>query len=112
MGSEGYPHRLEYRREVAPGAWVHEYTELVDDMGFVMEHRRDRYRDWTVRYGTECACDFLFRRRARPGTFVVDIYRLFPGRCEHVVTVRVDWPPEKTGSSPVGEPGCQATMKV
>ncbi len=112
MDSYGYPHELEYRREIAPGERVHEYTELVDDMGFVLEHRSHRYQGWTVRYGTACAYDYLFRKRARPGTFVVSVYRLFPERRDHVVTVRVNWPPEKTGSSPVGKTGCRTTMKV
>ncbi|MGW4064697.1 hypothetical protein ACWEGE_40865 [Amycolatopsis sp. NPDC004747] len=111
MDRYGYPHELEYRRE-AGRERVLEYTELVDDMGFVLEHRSDRYRGWTVRYGTACAHDYLFRKRARPGTFVVSIYRLFPERREHVVTVRVNWPPENPGSSPVGKPGRRTTMKV
>ncbi|MEV6440550.1 hypothetical protein [Amycolatopsis sp. NPDC051716] len=112
MDSYGYPHELEYLREVTPGERVHEYTELVDDMGFVLEHRSHRYQGWTVRYGTACAHDYLSRKRARPGTFVVSVYRLFPERRDHVVTIRVNWPPEKTGSSPVGKTGCRTTMKV
>jgi hypothetical protein len=95
MDRYGYPHELEYRREVAPGERVHEYTELVDDMGFVLEHRSERYEGWTVRYGTACAHDYLSRKRARAGTFLVSVYRLFPGRRDHVVTIRVNWPPKK-----------------
>jgi len=41
MDRYGYPHELEYRRE-AGGKRVLEYTELVDDMGFVLEHRSER----------------------------------------------------------------------
>jgi hypothetical protein len=75
-------------------------SELVDDMGFLLEHRSERYRGWTVRYGTACAHDYLSRKRARPGTFVVSVYRLFPGRRDHVVTVRVNWPPKKAEVDP------------
>lgn len=94
MDRYGYPHELEYRREAGERR-VHEYTELVDDMGFVLEHRSERYQGWTVRYGTACAHDYLSRKRAKPGTFVVSVYRLFPGRRDHVVTIRVSWPPKK-----------------
>jgi hypothetical protein len=95
MDRYGYPHELEYRRELAPGERVHEYTELVDDMGFVLEHRHDRYEGWTVRYGTACAHDYLSRKRARPGIFVVSVYRLLLEGRDHVVTIRVSWPPKK-----------------
>ncbi|QRP45933.1 hypothetical protein [Amycolatopsis sp. FDAARGOS 1241] len=87
----GYPHELEYRREV--GAMrVHEYTELVDDMGFVLEHRSERYAGWTVRYGAACAHDFLARQHAKPGSYVVSVFRLFPDARKHVVTLRMNWP--------------------
>lgn len=104
MDRFGYPHELEYRREIRTGERVHEYTELVDDMGFLLEHRRERYESWTVRYGTACAEDFLTRKRAKPGTFVVSVYRLFPGRRDHVVTVRLEWPPKKSGIHPSEKP--------
>src|SRR4051794_41800465 len=98
MDRYGYPHELEYRREVAPGERVHEYTELVDDMGFVLEHRSERYQGWTVRYGTACAHDYLSRKRARPGGFVVSVYRLFPERREPARTIPRGRPPQTTAS--------------
>jgi len=100
MDRFGYPHELEYRRELGAGERVHEYTEFVDDMGFLLEHRHERYQGWTVRYGTACAHDFLTRKRAKPGTFVVSIYRLFPERRDHVITIRVNWPPKKSQVHP------------
>jgi hypothetical protein len=92
MDRWGYPHELEYRRELAKGHLKREYTELVDDMGFILEHRAERWKDWTVRYTTACAQDFLQRKRARSGTFLVTVYRLFPDERRHVVTVRMKWP--------------------
>jgi hypothetical protein len=106
MDRYGYPHELEYRRE-AGDRRVHEYTELVDDMGFVLEHRSERYEGWTVRYGTACAHDYLSRKRARPGTFVVSVYRLRPGRRDHVVTIRLSWPPKKSGVHPSEKAGAE-----
>ncbi|MCU1687212.1 MAG: hypothetical protein JWQ81_7951 [Amycolatopsis sp.] len=88
----GYPHELEYRREERKGFREHEYTELVDDMGFVFEHRSELWKNWTVRYTTACAQDFLQRKHAPRGTFVVSLYRLFPGERRHVVTIRLKWP--------------------
>lgn len=96
----GYPHELEYRRERAKGLREHEYTELVDDMGFVFEHRAEIWKDWTVRYTTACAQDFLLRKRAKAGTFVVSVYRLFPHERTHVVTVRMAWPGKVTRDLP------------
>jgi hypothetical protein len=106
MDSYGYPHELEYRRELGDGR-VHEYTELVDDMGFVLEHRHDRYAGWTARYGAACAHDYLFRKRARPGIFVVSVYRLRPDGREHVVTLRLSWPPKKSVVHPSENPAAE-----
>lgn len=100
MDTWGYPHELEYRREVPGGERVHEYTELVDDMGFVLEHRSDRYAGWTARYGAACAHDYLARKRAKAGTFLVSVYRLFPNYRTHVVAVRVKWPAKKVEVHP------------
>jgi hypothetical protein len=61
------------------------------------QHRRDRYRDRTARYGSECA---ICWRRARSGTLAVDTHRLFPRRREHVLGARMDWPPEKSEVHP------------
>ncbi|MFE0028415.1 hypothetical protein [Amycolatopsis sp. NPDC059021] len=91
----GYPHQLEYYREVAKDRRVHEYTELVDDMGFVLEHHAERWKKWQVRYGTACAEDFLTRKCAKPGRFVVHIYRLFPDSRKHLVSLRMKWQPAR-----------------
>jgi hypothetical protein len=95
----GYPHELEYRREQAKGHREHEYTELVDDMGFILEYRAERRQAWTVRYTTACAEDFLERKCAPSGTVLVTVYRLYPGERNHVVTVRMNW--EKVGHLPL-----------
>ncbi|GAA4550244.1 hypothetical protein [Amycolatopsis samaneae] len=89
----GYPHEIEYHRETAKGERAHEYTELVDDMGFVFEHRAEHRERWAVSYGTACAQDFLARKRAEPGKFLVHIYRLFPDGRTHLVSLRTRWPP-------------------
>lgn len=60
-------------------------------MGFLLEHRAERWEGWTVRYSTACAQDFLRRKRARPGTFVVSVHRLFHAARKHVVTIRMRW---------------------
>ncbi|QWF84287.1 hypothetical protein [Amycolatopsis sp. CA-230715] len=94
---DGYPHELEYRREHAKGIRELAYVELVDDMGFTMEHRAELRERWAVRYATACAEDFLARQRAKPGRFVVSVYRLRPEEPRHhLITIRLTWPPPKT----------------
>lgn len=100
MDHWGYPHELEYHRELGKGRRQHEHTELVDDMGFLLEHRAERWEGWNVRYATACAQDFLARKRAYPGVFVVSVYRLFPDARKHVVTIRLDWPGKITRDLP------------
>jgi hypothetical protein len=78
MDQRGYPHELEHRRELAKGHREQEYTELVDDTGFILEHRAERLKEWTVRYTTACAQDFLQRQRARSGTVLSPCTGGFP----------------------------------
>jgi len=91
MNDWGYLHELVYHRELGKGRRQHEHTEFVDDMGFVLEHRAELWENWTVRYSTACALDFLDRKRAYPGTFLVSVYRLFPDARNHVVTIKLKW---------------------
>ncbi|MEC3982179.1 hypothetical protein [Amycolatopsis sp. H20-H5] len=85
-----YPHELRYQREQ-----LLVYTEVVDDMGFVLETHRERKEAWLVRYTTGCAEDFLDRRCAKPGQYLVSVHRLSPERV-HLVTV----PLKKVGIHP------------
>jgi hypothetical protein len=110
MDLQGYPHQLEYHRELAKGHRKHEYTELADDMGFILEHRAERRQAWTVRYATACAQDFLERRGVPSGTFLVTVYRLFPGERKHVITVRMNW--EKAGHVPLEKVIAKPTIRT
>ncbi|WP_157357366.1 hypothetical protein [Amycolatopsis nigrescens] len=92
------------------GDRAHEYTERVDDMGFCLEHRARLREQWLVRYATACAHDYLRRVCARPGSWVVSVYRGQGAGREHLVTVRTKWTPEKYPDSPVGKPVAPATM--
>lgn len=68
-------HRLEYQREHAKGQCETVYTERVEDTGW--RSRPKGYTDerWFVAYTRCCAEDFLDRRDAPPGTYVVAVYR-------------------------------------
>lgn len=108
----GYPHELEYRFERAKGYREHLYTELVDDMGFVLEHRSAMWEGWLVRYTGACAEDYLRRVRAKHGVWLVSVYALLPPdhARKHRITVRVRWNSQKVGSVPVGEVSRRTTM--
>ena len=71
-------HRVEYRREVAVGHRTHEYTEIVEDAGLDVSGARS-LSSGSSSY-TRIAEDFLDRVNARPGTWVVAVWRT--GVCE------------------------------
>lgn len=88
-----YLHDIEYRREIAKGKRIHEYTERADDMGFCFSRRPEDKQRWLVEYTHACAVDFFERVRAAAGTWVVSVYRTFPDKPrKHVVTIRMRWP--------------------
>lgn len=74
MPTWNYWHRIEYRRETANGNGVPDYTEVVQDQGWMFERRADRREQWFVTYTRACAEDFLDRVHAPPGTWVVTVW--------------------------------------
>jgi hypothetical protein len=75
MPTWDYWHRLEYRREIAKGNRVLEYTEYAEDAGWTFRRKGLTREEWFVYYTRCCAEDFLDRMGARPGTWVVAVYR-------------------------------------
>ncbi|GAB3504706.1 hypothetical protein [Amycolatopsis cihanbeyliensis] len=104
MPDPGYPHEIEYRHERARGYREHVYTERVDDMGFCLEHHKDRREAWLARYTGACAEDYFRRVRPRRGTWVVSVYRLLESDRMHLVTIRMTWPARKSGDHPSEKP--------
>lgn len=88
-----YLHRLEYRR-IDKGVPVHEHTETVEDMGFCLRHNDYDQKQWFVVYTTACADDYLTRTHARPGRWIVTVYRLaLPGEPRRLLgAVKLVWP--------------------
>lgn len=68
-------HSIEYYRQHARDRREHVYTEVVDDQGFVLVHDPERREQWLARYARTCAEDYLGRVRARPGDWLVHVYR-------------------------------------
>ena len=58
MPTWNYWHRIEYRRELAKGRCVHEYTEVVEDQGWTLTHIRVPREEWFAYYTRGCAEDF------------------------------------------------------
>lgn len=74
MPTWNYWHRIEYRRELAKGKCVHEYTEVVEDQGWTLTHVRVPREEWFAYYTRGCAEDFLSRVGARSGTWIVAVW--------------------------------------
>lgn len=87
-----YKHEIEYRREIAKGHRVHEYTEHVNDQGFVFEHRPEHKQCYLVAYTHLCAVDYFQRVHPTHGIWVVSAYRLLEGERKHLVTIKMRWP--------------------
>ncbi|MFC5110429.1 hypothetical protein [Kibdelosporangium philippinense] len=88
-----YTHDIEYRRELSKSNRVHEYTETVDDQGWCFSQKPENKEAWLTMYTQACAEDFLARRGAKPGNFVVTVYRAFPDRRVLVIAIRMKWAP-------------------
>ncbi len=94
MPTWDYWYRLEYRREIAKDNRVHEYTERVEDHGWTFAHKPEARREWFSRYTSGCAEDFLGRVRAKPGLWLITVWRTGPGtegRGELLGSVRIRW---------------------
>ncbi|TCP54115.1 hypothetical protein EV191_103156 [Tamaricihabitans halophyticus] len=74
MPTWNYWHRLEYRRVLRKGHYLHEYTEVVEDQGWVLQRRGMSKEEYFTYYTQACARDFLGRVRATPGTWIVAVY--------------------------------------
>ena len=91
--SWNYLHRLEYRREYSRHHRVHVYTEHVEDHGFTFQRSSMTRAEWYAHYTLLCAEDFLERKAAAPGTYLVSVYREHPSGTVDLGTVRVRWAP-------------------
>jgi len=67
MTQDDYLHVIEYARRNEPV----KYTEVVSDHGWYINSGEE----WRIRYTAGCAQDFLDRRGAAPGEWVVVVWR-------------------------------------
>jgi hypothetical protein len=100
MGAWNYVHRIEYRRELSKSQRVHEYTETVEDQGWCLSHPGEEREKWLAVYTRACAEDFLARRAAKPGTFVVSVYRERVDERVLVCAIRMKWSGRVTQPAP------------
>lgn len=84
-------HAIEYYRQCDRDRREHVHTEVIDDQGFVLVHDPAKLQDWLVRYTRVCAEDYLARAHARPGEWLVHVYRLLDGERHHLVSIRMHW---------------------
>jgi hypothetical protein len=68
-------HVLEYHRIHAKGQQTHAYTERVEDNGWKLIISGMTREQWFTTYTRACAEDFLERRCAPKGTYVIAVYR-------------------------------------
>lgn len=86
-----HTHEIQYHRQLSSGAREHAHTEVVDDQGFVLVHDPNKRERWLAEYTRTCADEYLGRVRARPGQWLVHVYRLLAGERHHVVSIRMQW---------------------
>jgi hypothetical protein len=68
MAQDDYLHVIEYARRNEQV----KYTEVVSDHGWYINSGEE----WRIRYTAGCAQDFLDRRGAAPGEWLVVVWRL------------------------------------
>lgn len=95
MGLWNYLHQIEYRRELSKSQRVHEYTESVEDQGWCFSHKKDEKEAWLTTYTRACAEEFLARKGAKEGTFIVTVYQQRPDRRVLVIAIRMKWAPQR-----------------
>jgi hypothetical protein len=87
-----YLHEIEYRHEVSKYERALIYSESVEDHGFCF-HNKDMTRtEWHEHYTRLCAFDFLDRKSAKSGTWLVTAIRDRAGQRTTLCTVRIRWP--------------------
>jgi hypothetical protein len=91
MDGWNYLHRIEYRRETSRSQRVLEYTQTVEDQGWCLSHPRDLRLGWLTSYTRACAEDYLARRLAKAGMFVVTVYQQRGEAQVLVCAVRMKW---------------------
>jgi hypothetical protein len=91
MDGWNYLHRIEYRREVSRSQRVLEYTQIVEDQGWCLSYPGDLRTQWLTTYTRACAEDYLSRRLAPAGFFVVTVYRQLSEDRVLVCAVRMKW---------------------
>ncbi|MFC0114990.1 hypothetical protein [Kibdelosporangium aridum] len=90
-----YTHEIEYRREIDKTTRIHEFTETVEDQGWCFSQPPERKQAWLTTYTRACAEDFLARRGAKAGTFIVTVYQQRPDRRVLVIAIRMKWSPRR-----------------
>ncbi|ONI73378.1 hypothetical protein ALI144C_46595 [Actinosynnema sp. ALI-1.44] len=90
-----YTHEIEYRREISKSHRILEYTETVEDQGWCFSQRPEHKVAWLTTYTRACAEDFLARRGAKAGTFVVTVYQRRQDQRVFVVAIRMKWSPRR-----------------
>lgn len=88
-------HRLEYRRETGIGTRVLKYVEHVEDTGWRSRLKGYTKQQWFTAYTRWCAEEFLGRRDAEPGHYVVTVYctgNSSTGEARLLGAVRMNWP--------------------
>jgi hypothetical protein len=70
-----YRHRIEYHRVGRGGKRTLEHTEVVDDHGWYVGRTGLTGEEWRVAYTRACADDLLDRVGAKPGQWVVIVWR-------------------------------------
>ncbi|GDY33263.1 hypothetical protein GTS_48960 [Gandjariella thermophila] len=87
-----YRHRIEYHRVGQGGKRTLEHTEVVDDHGWYFARAGLTSEEWRVRYTHVCADDFLERVGAKPGQWVVIVWRQPEGADQKLLcSVRIWW---------------------
>ena len=91
MAGWNYRHRIEYRRETGDSRTL-EYVETVQDQGWCFTQQPALRQAWLTTYTRACAEDYLERRLARAGTFVVTVYQDREEGLVLVCAIRLKWP--------------------
>lgn len=86
-----YLHTLEYRREISRYERVLAYTEHIEDHGFCFHSKGLTRVEYYEQYTKCCAVDYLRRRSAVPGSYVVTAIRHLPGSSSILCSIRIHW---------------------
>jgi hypothetical protein len=95
MARWNYLHHLEYRRELSKWERVLLYIETAEDHGFCFHKKGMTRTQWHEHYTRLCAADFLDRKGADPGIWLVTTVRELPDKRITLCTVRFRWAPER-----------------